>query len=430
MSEKDTLAQLQNENQRLRRAVEELSILNELSRTIGASLNPEEIMNAIVRRSLKAVHAEQGVITLVDEAQADSAQRTLVRAVVSTSKHEHFHANQALLGWMYLNKKPIIVNNPRTDERFQGVSWDASISNFVCVPLMVKAALRGVLTMYNKKETGGFVDDDQRLLAIIAAQSAQVIENARLYEQEKAFMRMQEEVRLAARIQSDLLPKANPAIPGYDIAGKSLPAQEIGGDYFDFIRIDEQRMAICVGDVSGKGLPASLLMANTQATLHTLVLEALGPKEYIRRANQILHQNTSPEKFVTLFFGILNTQNNIFQYCCAGHDNPFYFSDTSGTRRHDTGGIVLGMLDDFAYEQETVELKPGDRIVIYSDGITEAFNSNEEEFSEQRLVALLEQHRHTAAAPLLDELFRSVQDHTKGTPQTDDMTVVVLTRLE
>lgn len=257
MPDKDVLAQLRDENQRLKRAVEELSILNELSRTISASLNSTEIMNAIVRRSLKAVHAEQGVITLVDNAQADSPMQTLIRAVVSTSQHEQFHANQALLGWMHLNKKPIIVNHPKSDERFQGVPWDPSIRNFVCVPLMVKAALRGVLIVYNKTEAEGFVDDDQRLLAIIAAQSAQVIENARLYEQEKAFLRIQEEVRLAGRIQTDLLPKTNPSIPGYDVAGKSIPAQAVGGDYFDFIRIDERRIVICLGDVSGKGLPAS-----------------------------------------------------------------------------------------------------------------------------------------------------------------------------
>ncbi|HWP82928.1 MAG TPA: GAF domain-containing SpoIIE family protein phosphatase [Bacteroidota bacterium] len=426
MSDKDVLAQLRDENQRLKRAVEELSILNELSRTISASLNSTEIMNAIVRRSLKAVHAEQGVITLVDNAQADSPMQTLIRAVVSTSQHEQFHANQALLGWMHLNKKPIIVNHPKSDERFQGVPWDPSIRNFVCVPLMVKAALRGVLTVYNKKEAEGFVDDDQRLLAIIAAQSAQVIENARLYEQEKAFLRIQEEVRLAGRIQTDLLPKTNPSIPGYDVAGKSIPAQAVGGDYFDFIRIDERRIVICLGDVSGKGLPASLLMANTQATLHTLALDALPAGEYIRRANQILFQNTSPEKFVTMFLGILDSAKHTFEYCCAGHDNPFFFSGT--VRRLGTGGIVLGMLNDFPYEQGTISLEPGDTIVMYSDGITEAMNSQEEEFSEQRLLEFLQNHRNNPSATLLNELFHAVNNHTKGTPQTDDMTGIVITR--
>lgn len=427
--EQQELSVLREENQRLKRAVEELSVLNDLARTIGGSLNSEEIMNTIVRRSLRAVQADQGVFTLVDEQQADSQMKTLVRATVSSSQHEQFHLNQALLGWMHLNKKPLILNDTKSDERFRGVPWDPSIRNLVCVPLMVKSALRGALTVYNKKDGKAFGDDDHRLLAIIAAQSAQVIENARLYEQEKAFMRMQEEVRLAARIQMDLLPKTNPTIAGYDVAGKTIPAQAVGGDYFDFIPIDDHRIAICLGDVSGKGMPASLLMANTQATLRTQALDAPSPKDWIRRANKLLFQSTSPEKFVTLFFGILDSRTHTFQFCNAGHDNPFYISQNSNLTRLSTGGIVLSMMNDFAYEEDSVTLQHGDTIVMYSDGITEAFNTNEEEFTDQRLGEHLNHHRGESATVLIDGIVAAVKTHASGTPQADDMTIVVLRRV-
>ncbi|HEY6952760.1 MAG TPA: GAF domain-containing protein, partial [Bacteroidota bacterium] len=261
-----TGAKLEEENRRLKRAVEELSILNDLGRAISASLDSQEIMQTIIRRSLRAVNAEQGVITLVDE-RASQPMKTLVRTMVSSSDHEQFQVNQALLGWMYLNKKPLLLNNPKSDERFRGVRWEESVQTLLCVPLIVKSELKGVLTVFNKRGNGGFSDEDQRLLAIIAVQSGQVIETARLYEEEKAFVKMQEEVRLASRIQSDLLPKTTPTIEGYEIAGRSIPAQVVGGDYFDFIQIEDKRLAICLGDVTGKGLPASLLMANLQATL-------------------------------------------------------------------------------------------------------------------------------------------------------------------
>jgi len=239
-SQDPSLRLLEEENKRLKRAVDELSILNDLARAIGASLNTQEIIQTIVRRSLRAISAEQGVITLVEE-QSNQSMKTLVRTMVSSKEQEHFHFNQALLGWMHLNKKPLVINDPKSDERFRGIPWDDSIHSLTAVPMMAKSELRGVLTVYNKKDGKPFTEDDQRLLAIIAGQSGQVVENARLYEKEKTLVKMQEEVRLAARIQTELLPKTPPSIAGYEIVGKTIPAQEVGGDYFDFIPIDEHR---------------------------------------------------------------------------------------------------------------------------------------------------------------------------------------------
>ena len=162
---------LQEENRRLRRAVEELSVLNDLARAIGASLNSQEIMRTIVHRSLRAINAEQGVITLVD-AHASEPMKTLIRTAVSSAAYSPYHFNQSLLGWMHLNKKPLTLNDPRNDDRFKGVKWDDSVNSLLCVPMVIKGELKGVLTVYNKKGDGLFTDDDQRLLAIIAAQSA------------------------------------------------------------------------------------------------------------------------------------------------------------------------------------------------------------------------------------------------------------------
>jgi sigma-B regulation protein RsbU (phosphoserine phosphatase) len=419
---------LLEENLRLRRAVEELSVLNDLGRAIGASLNSQEIMQTIIHRSLRALHAEQGVITLVDQ-EPDQPLKTLVRSMVSSAAHAHYHFNQSLLGWMHLNKKPITINDPSHDERFRGVRWDDALQSLLCVPLMIKSELKGVLTVYNKKGGGAFTDDDQRLLAIIAAQSAQVVENARLYESEQAFQQMKEEVRLAAKIQNDLLPQEPPSIPGYDIAGKSVPAHLVGGDYYDFIPLEHGSWAIGLGDVSGKGLPASLLMANLQATLRGQAILAEQAKLCIRRANRLLHQSTSAEKFVTLFYGALDPVHHTLTYCNAGHDNPILCRCTGGRQRLSTGGIVLSILDDFPYEEETVSLDPGDLLVIYTDGITEAINSREEQFGEMRLAEVIDAHRNAPAAEVIDQIISSVRRYAAGAPQMDDMTLVAVRRL-
>lgn len=422
------LKTLQEENQRLKRAVEELSILNDLARAIGASLNTQEIIKTIVRRSLRAMNAEQGVITLVDE-QQQGTMKTLVRTMVSSTGQEHFHFHQALLGWMHLNKKPLVIDDPNNDERFRGIPWDDSIHSLLAVPMMVKSELRGIIAVYNKKEGKKFSYDDQRLLAIIAGQSGQVVENARLYEKEQALMRMQEEVRLASKIQMELLPQESPRLPGYEIAGRTIPAQTVGGDYFDFIPVDDHRIAICLGDVSGKGLPASLLMANLQATLRGQTLLNVSPKECLIRSNRLLFQSTSPEKFATLFYGILDVQQHVIRYSNAGHDHPFVLRRDHGPLRLSEGGIPLAMMNDFPYEEGQVTLSPGDVVVLYSDGITEAMNAAEEQFSEARVAAVLLKHQLEPPDVLIEQLTREVKAHADKTPQSDDMTVVVVKRV-
>lgn len=419
---------LREENLRLKRAVEELSILNDLARTIGGSLNSQEVMHTIIRRSLRAINAEQGVITLVDEPGSDSG-KTLIRTAVSSAERGPFHLNQALLGWMHLNKKPLLINDPKRDDRFKGVKWDETIRSLVCVPMIVKSALIGTLTVYNKKGASEFTEDDQRLLSIIAAQSAQIVENARLYEEELRLRKMQEELQLAARIQMDLLPKAVPDITGYEVAGRTLPAQQVGGDYFDFIKIHDQRWAFCLGDVSGKGLPASLLMANLQATLRGQTLSDLAPSDCIRRSNRLLYYSTSPEKFATVFYGILDTHQHTLRFSNAGHDSPYVLHAHANVSRLQTGGVPLGMLEEFPFEEEEVPMSPGDLLVVYSDGVTEAWNTDEVEFGEQRLAEVLRQYHDKTASELIDGVIAAVKSHTGSAPQADDITLVVLKRL-
>ncbi|MBN1505097.1 MAG: PP2C family protein-serine/threonine phosphatase [Candidatus Eisenbacteria bacterium] len=422
---------LEEENRRLRRAVEELTILNDLARAIGASHNSQEIMNTIIRRSLRAVNCEQGVITLVDE-KANQPMKTLIRTMVSSAEHQPLHLNQSLIGWMYLNKRPLLVNDPSADDRFKGVRWDASIRSLLCVPLLIKSELKGVLTVYNKRG-GGFTEEDQRLLAIIAGQSAQIIETARLYEEEQALVHMREELRLALDIQVGLLPKSSPQIPGYDIAGRSIPAEVVGGDYFDFIPMEEDQLAFCLGDISGKGMPAAVLMANLQATIRGQTLLKCSPKECLGRSNTLLYLSTDPQKFATLFYGILDYRNHRLCYCNAGHERPYMVAsagkEAGKPARLDVGGIILGCVEQFPYEETCLPFNRGDLIVVFSDGVTEAMSETGEEYGEERIANLLAANPNESAAGLIEKLVASVAEHAGKRSQTDDITLVAVRRL-
>ncbi len=421
------ISQLQEENQRLRKAVDELSILNELARVISSTMNLDSVIENVVKRSVRAVNGQQGMITLVDE-QAPTEMKTLIRAQNSTSDHQQFHLNQNILGWMMINKKALLSNEIATDARFTGVQARPDERSLLCVPLLVKNRLVGILAVFNKKDNKEFTEDDKRLLSIIAAQSGQILENARLYEQEKSMFEMQEQVRLASKIQLDLLPKKFPEIPGYEIAGKSIPAQLVGGDYFDFIPMENDQIAVCLGDVSGKGLPASLLMANLQATLRGQTLVNTSAKDCIIRSNKLLFESTSDEKFATLFYGILDTKQHQLRFCNAGHDNPYLFSDGTEPRRLKTGGIVLSIMEQFPFQEETIPFAPGDILVIYSDGITEAMNAHQEQFGDENLGKLLAESRNLSAPELIDAIIAAAKKHAGSWPQSDDMTLVVVKR--
>jgi sigma-B regulation protein RsbU (phosphoserine phosphatase) len=420
-------AGLEEDVRRLRRAVRELSILNDLAREIGASVNSQHIMSTIISRSVRSVRAEQGVITLVDRA-SDRDMRTLVRRITGPRAERTLHVEESLVGWMQLNRSPIVVNHPREDPRFRGVRWDESLRSLLCVPLLVKSELAGVLTVFNKVGPGGFTEDDQRLLSIVAGQSAQVVENARLYEEGEALRRMQEELRLASEIQLGLLPKSAPLLPGYDVAGGSIPAEAVGGDYFDFIRIDEDRWAICVGDVTGKGLSAALLMANLQATIRAQALLGLPPCRCLENANALLAQSTEPHKFATCFYALLDTRSHEIRYSSAGHDPPLLLSDGKATACVEAGGLVLGFLESVEYDEAVVRMRPGDALVVYSDGITETVNERDEPFGVERLGWVLRDNLEEPAQALLQRIVDATVEHSGRRGRQDDMTLIVIKR--
>lgn len=426
----NTVQDLREENHRLRRAVDELSVLNDLALDIGGRVDSEKIMRTIISRSIRAVGAEQGDITLVNEDPAESGQ-TLVRSMVSSASHSPLHLDQNLLGWMQIHKEPLIINSPGTDDRFREVKWESSIHSVLSAPMMVKSKLIGILTVYNKKEEKEcFSESDRRLLSIIAAQSAQVVENARLYEEEQAYREMQRELELACDIQKKLLPSDHPDITGYLVGGKNLTAHSVGGDYFDFIPLGQHHWAICLGDVSGKGMPASLLMSNMQAILRSHLIHQISPGKILEIANHQLFKNTSAEKFATLFLGILDTETNVMNYSNGGHEYPYLITVEGNYQRLQSGGLPIGMLDQQEYEESTVKLEHGCCIFIYSDGITESMNSDEEEFGENRLEEVLFEgiKKYEAPGEVIKKIFEASIEHSGQEQVFDDMTAVVVIR--
>lgn len=423
----DQITRLQDENQKLRLAVEELSVLNEIATAITSTQSIEKIVDLIVRKCVKHIKVEQGVVMLLDEKDTQNPFHTMIRKQDSSANLLPFRLDTQLSGWMLMNKAPLLINDFQADKRFSTVKdVEFPIKSLLSVPMQMKGKMIGLVTVFNKHGNSGFTINDQRLLGIIAAQSAHVVENARLYQNEQALIKLQEEMRLAYEIQVDLLPKAQPKVKGYSIAGRSIPAKEVGGDYYDFIDIEEDHLTFCLGDITGKGMPAAILMANLQASLRGQAISGKPCKECVALTNDLLFYNTAPNKFATLFYGVLDKVNDEITYVNAGHNNPILISEDNKISRPDVGGLIVGIAPAVQYDEAKIKLKKNDLLVIFSDGITEAMNKEEEEFDEPRLFDLVINNKNKNAEELIELIFKEVNNFSKGQPQSDDMTMVIL----
>jgi len=321
-----------------------------------------------------------------------------------------------------------LANDLIKDTRFKGkIGTDLPFNSLLSVPLLLKGELIGILTVFNKCSDEGFTKDDQRLLAIIASQSSQIIENARLLEEERKLRIMQEEMRVAKQTQINLLPKEIPQIPGYSVAANTIPAKDVGGDYYDIIKIDDKHFAFCVGDVTGKGMPAAMLMANIQATLKAQILNGCSCTNSLVNSNNLLCASTEPTKFVTLFLGILGTESKEICFSNAGHDPPLHFTN-SKINKLITGGMLLGSFPDSQYEQDITIMEKGDVLILFSDGITEAMNKDNKQFGEEKLIEIIKNNREVDPKSLIEKIISSVKEHAGTTPQFDDMTLMIIKR--
>jgi sigma-B regulation protein RsbU (phosphoserine phosphatase) len=391
-----------------------------------------KILDKVVSVSVQAVGAEQGTISLVDEAEIQSQDpfKTLIRKIDVAQLTKEYRLGRELSAWMIRNCKPLLINDFSRNESLKiSPSVVDNIQSLVSVPMLCKGELIGVLNVFNKKGGGEFSQNDQRLLAIIASQSAQVLENARLYEQEKQLREFEKELDMARTIQKKLLPKDDPVIPGFDITGTNQPAREVGGDYFDFIELRDGRLGIALGDVSGKGIPAAMLVSTLQATLRNQALSSDSIVDCVSKTNYFLYHNTEPDRFATLFYCILYTSNGNLVFVNAGHNPPLYLSGSGEFQSLSVSGILLGAIPVAPYEKRTITLKPGEILVIYSDGVTEAEDKEEVFFGEEKVREIIRVNRDLSAAEILANIQSDVRDHQGSAQQDDDITIVIIKRI-
>jgi sigma-B regulation protein RsbU (phosphoserine phosphatase) len=304
--------------------------------------------------------------------------------------------------------------------------------HLMLVPIESDRRRRGVLVVGDKESRRGigpFGADDRRTLSLFANQAAIAIENARLHRQALEKERLEREMELAAEIQRQILPDVLPEVAGWELAGWNRPARQVGGDYYDLVRLGESgRLGFAVGDVTGKGMPAALLVSTLHSALALLRDRGELSPELVARLNRHVCESSLANKFITLILGELDPASGRLTYVNAGHNPGFVVRAGGAVERLGSTGLPLGLMPAGVWSARGVELGAGDLVCLYTDGITECASPADEELGEERLLGLLAAHRGAPLAELVAAVDRATVDHAAGLPQGDDQTLVLVRR--
>jgi len=380
----------------------------------------EQLFETILELSLSAVEAKRGVILTLDEGEL------LVRA----SKGDGFTISAAVREQVLRDKCSLLIGDAL---RHDALSKQESIflhrvRSMMAAPLQTGDRVIGLIYVDNGSVLRPFSQDDLDLLTVMANVAAIRIENARLAEVEQSEKLMEADLAQASEIQRSLLPTEPPAYEGWELAGINLPCRTVGGDYFDFIPYQDGRLAVVVGDVSGKGLPAALLMSSLQAKVQMLRESNPSPGHAVSTLNRSLTERCPLGKFITFFYALLDPPTGTLEYSNAGHNYPLILRRNGSVETLTGNGLVMGLFSAVHYEVKKTKLAPGDMLVLYSDGVTEAADSSDVEFGEKGLAEFLTARKTIRCEDIVNQLVEHIRKWRGTTSFADDFTVVLVRR--
>jgi phosphoserine phosphatase RsbU/P len=306
---------------------------------------------------------------------------------------------------------------------------EQNIRTLMAVPLQTGEQIIGIIYVDSPSVLREFTRDDLNLLTVMANIAAIRIERTRFAEAERAQQLFARDLQQAAEIQQGFLPASAPVVRGLDLAGHNAPCRTVGGDYYDFFPYEGSRIAMVLGDVSGKGMPASLLMMGLQARVQVLIEEPKNLAGVMTRLNRITSANCPANRFISLFFCILDGETGELTFCNAGHNPPLIIRAQGGCEQLKGGGPVLGIAPSFEYQEHRTVLGAGDVLVIYSDGVTEAVNPAGAEFEIEGLAAVVRTCGSESAGTIIGEINKALAAFTAGAAPADDITLIVARRV-
>jgi phosphoserine phosphatase RsbU/P len=405
-----------------------LGLISKVGIALLSSSGLDETLNQVASLVFEAVPAERCVIMLRDEEMEGGMKISVARLRGKDETLEEVRISRTVMEEVLKNGKSVLTADAQHDPRYASQTIALlGIRSVLAVPLSVNEnEVFGLVYADSPTNEATFTEEHLNILTTLASVASIRVENARLLEERFERERMERELDLATEIQQRFQPSAPPQMDGYEFQGISFSCYEIGGDYYDFIRLHNGKMLIALGDVSGKGTAAALLMSSLHAAIHAQVAAKSPLPEIVRAVNEYLSENTPTNRFVTLFIAELNPLEGSLRYINAGH-NPPLVGRTDGTvEQLASGGFPLGIMPLAEYEIGETQLKAGEALVIYSDGVSEAANLKGEEFGMERLSQVVSDHLKASASGLRDKVESALSSFTQTAPAGDDITLVIV----
>ncbi len=412
--------------------ISRMKFLHRISLKILENKSLNELLDEIMISGRSVLNAEKSSFMLYSPVDNKLHFHVLAEAEEARIKDQPLEIGTGIAGWVAKHRVAQLVDDCYGDSRFNPAYDKMSgfrTKSMVCAPILKNDTLYGVLSVINKKDGTPFVVEDIQLIETLAGQCAVAIENALLLETKVKSEALKQELEMAQKIQQRLLPDVLPSFPGLDLAASLIPAEEVGGDYYSIRKLNDDLCLLMVADVSGKGIPAALLVSTLDATLHTMIKlggNLSGAAAITDTMNSVLCETTTSEKFVTAWTGIIDLRSMRLHCVNAGHNDPILLKASTGeVIRLKQGGIFLGVLP-VAYKEESTLLEPGDVLVFFSDGVIEAMDSDLNIYSDNRLVKIVSESKDLTATEMKDRIIGDVKLHAKGTKQSDDITLCVV----
>ncbi|MEX1311770.1 MAG: SpoIIE family protein phosphatase [Candidatus Sulfomarinibacteraceae bacterium] len=415
------------EDDMLRRYTARLKMLNEVHQSLDRALPLEDLLELILDRAFDNLRPEEGAIFL--KGADGEYYRAATRSIKGDNSKTLYSRNLVLQ--VVEKGQAALVLDTTADERFNQAEslLDAGVRSLVAAPLLDPTGALGLIVLGSTLGIRQFNEGDMELLTSLASVAAMRIRNTRLAEEALERERLERDVALARQIQVGLLPKALPVIDGWELYAHNIPSRGVSGDFYKVELVDDGSCAIMVADVSGKGIAASLLTASLEALAAGPIHDSVPPEKICDRVSHLLFERTPPEKYATGFLASFDPESGVFRYCNAGHNPGIVLRAGGAVELLASTGMPLGILPTGIYGKGDVTLSTGDTVVLYTDGLTEAENPEEEEYGEERLAGLCAEHRGESLKVLADTISADQDAYVRGVPYVDDRTVVMVRRL-
>jgi serine phosphatase RsbU (regulator of sigma subunit) len=405
-----------------------LALISKVGVTLLASATLIETLEQIVSLVFEAVPADRCLIMMRDEGSTE-LKVPVARLRDRIGEVGEIRVSRNVLEEVVMRGRSVLTSDAQHDPRFaSGTMVLQGVRSVLAVPLGVENKVFGIIYADSPIAESRFNEDHLKVLTTLASVAAIRVENARLMEARLQQERLERELQLASEIQQRLQPTAPPLVPGYEFQGISFPCYEIGGDYYDFIKRDDGRLVIALGDVSGKGTAAALLMSSLHAAIHAQAGSHDSLVGTICAVNRYLADNIPSNRFVTLFCAELDPESGALSFLNAGHNPPLIVHAAGTVEQLASGGLPLGIKADAEYREGRTQLQPGDVLVIYSDGVTEASSPSGEEFGPTRLYEVVSRNVDASAAGIRDRIESALTKFAQGTRAADDITLVIVKR--